>query len=253
MNNIKKIDGQLVLAENINTDAQELNKLSSHLIELMGDLSYRHNSIALRNSSIARILYYYDIYSKILDTPGVVCEFGVQYGATLSLLLNLRSILEPYNRSRIIYGFDTFSGFPDVDIKDGKHTSIGDYSTPLNYDEKLSRLLELQESFAPMNSIKKYQLIKGDATKTIDDWLEDNPHAIISLAIFDMDIYKPTKIVLQKIIPRLVRGSILVFDELNCNVFPGETRAVDEVLGLNNLKLYRSKYQPYGAWAVFGE
>lgn len=68
-----------------------------------------------------------------------------------------------------------------------------------------------------------------------------------------MDIYKPTKIVLQKIIPRLTRGSILVFDELNCDVFPGETRAVDEVLGLNNLKLYRSKFQPYGAWAVFGE
>jgi hypothetical protein len=50
------------------------------------------------------------------------------------------------------------------------------------------------------------------------------------MAIFDMDIYKPTKDVLEKIIPRLVKGSLLVFDELNFKAFPGETIAVNEVL-----------------------
>jgi hypothetical protein len=46
---------------------------------------------------------------------------------------------------------------------------------------------------------------------------------------------------------------LLVFDELNCGYFPGETRAVQEVLGLNNITLKRHPHQSYCAWAVFGE
>jgi UDP-galactopyranose mutase len=87
----------------------------------------------------------------------------------------------------------------------------------------------------------------------VNTWLEKNPHAIVSMAIFDMDVYKPTKDVLEKIIPRLTKGSLLVFDELNCQHFPGETTAVQEVLGLNNLTLQRHPHQSYCAWAVYGE
>jgi hypothetical protein len=50
-----------------------------------------------------------------------------------------------------------------------------------------------------------------------------------------------------------VKGSVLVFDELNHPHWPGETTAVNEVLGLNNLKLHRFPYHTYGSFAVFGE
>jgi hypothetical protein len=73
------------------------------------------------------------------------------------------------------------------------------------------------------------------------------------MAIFDMDVYKPTRDVLELILPRLTKGSLLVFDELNDETFPGETRAVDEVLGLNNIRLRQNSNQPMRAWAVFGE
>ncbi|MDP4835628.1 MAG: hypothetical protein NWS01_00560 [Burkholderiales bacterium] len=105
----------------------------------------------------------------------------------------------------------------------------------------------------PHKPHKKYELIKGDASQMIDIWLEKNPHAIVSMAIFDMDVYKPTKEVLEKIIPRLTKGSLLVFDELNCQHFPGETIAVQEVLGLHNLTLKRHPHQSYCAWAIYGD
>jgi hypothetical protein len=73
------------------------------------------------------------------------------------------------------------------------------------------------------------------------------------MAIFDMDIYKPTKDVLEKIIPRLTKGSLLVFDELSNEFWPGETLAVNEVLGLNNLSLRRFPHQTTCAWAVYGD
>ena len=73
------------------------------------------------------------------------------------------------------------------------------------------------------------------------------------MAIFDMDVYKPTKDVLEAILPRLIKGSVLVFDELNCPHFPGETIALIEVLGLKNLKLHRNPHQPYCSWLIYGE
>ena len=49
------------------------------------------------------------------------------------------------------------------------------------------------------------------------------------MAILDMDVYDPTKKVLQKIKNRLFKGSVLVFDQLNHPDFPGETKAVLDI------------------------
>ena len=188
-----------------------------------------------------------------METPGVICEFGVHWGATLAELINLRGIYEPFNSSRTIIGFDTFEGFLPPSHNDGGNSSAGDYSSVEGFEKILDEVLSLHESFSPLNHNKKFELVKGDAAVTIDAWLEENPHAIIAMAIFDMDLFDPTVSVLKKIIPRLTKGSILVFDELNCKAFPGETLALDKVMGLNNIKLHKSKLQPYASWIEYGE
>lgn len=235
---------------------EALNKLLHKTIKLLpqfGDYWMRHNLLTQNVTSTSRILYLNHLYKMIVDVPGVVCEFGVQWGSTLSQLINLRSIYEPFNHSRVIYGFDTFEGFPSIHEKDGEGYGVGDLATLDNYELELDEILTLIEKFPPVSHIKKYELIKGNVISSIDKWLEDNPHAIISLAIFDMDLYEPTKEVLQKIKPRLTKGSVLAFDELNCKVFPGETIALNEVFGLNNITLKRSPLHPYCSWAVYGE
>lgn len=209
--------------------------------------------LTLKRQSLSRLLYLDQLYQQIVNVPGVVCEFGVQWGSTLVQLINLRGIYEPFNHSRKIIGFDTFEGFASVDGKDGGFSQVGEYATDERYEETLEQILTLHESFSPIPHIRKFALVKGDASVTIDQWLIDNPHAIISMAIFDMDVYKPTKDVLGKILPRLTKGSILAFDELNCPHFPGETRALDEVIGLNKLALKRHPHQPYCSWAVYGD
>ncbi len=240
-----------------NQSIEALDKLYNHNIELLphfGNLGWNKHSLLCHNiTSTSRILYLNELYKLIVNTPGVICEFGVQWGSTLTQLINLRSIHEPFNHSRTIYGFDTFEGFPSIHEKDGKGYEVGDLATLNNYEEKLNSILELIETFPPNPHIKKFELIKGNAINTIDNWLEANPHAIISLAIFDMDLYEPTKIVLSKIKSRLTKGSVIAFDELNCKTFPGETTALDEVFGLNCVKLYRSPLHPFCSWAIFGE
>ena len=215
---------------------------------------WNYHSIAyLKRQVLSRILYLDQLYRQVVDVPGVICEFGVQWGGTLATLINLRGIYEPFNHSRQICGFDTFEGFPSVDAKDGGYTNAGDYSVSEGYEQELGRLLELHEQFSPVPHLKKHELVKGDVSETFPVWLEQNPHAVVAMAIFDMDIYVPTRDVLQQIKPRLTKGSILVFDELNCPYFPGETEAVIETFGLNNLRLRRFAHQPFCAWAVYGD
>jgi hypothetical protein len=251
-----KLSGELTMRSNTEqTNVQRLFEIQKEILPCLGTGPQwnMHQTVFLRRQSLSRLIYYYELYQKIIDVPGVICEFGVQWGSSLATLINLRGMFEPYNHSRFIYGFDTFEGFSQIDEKDGGFSAKGDYSTTDHYYEMLEEILHLQESFSPISHMKKFELIRGDASETFNEWLDRNPHAIVSMAILDMDVYRPTRDVLSKIIPRLTKGSLLVFDEVNCRHFPGETEAVAEVIGLNNLKLRRFPHQPYCAWAVFGE
>ena len=250
--NLIKIDNEISQRRKSSSKILErLLKIHLSCLPNYGQHWHKHSINTMRVEAASRFIYYQELYKKIIDVPGVICEFGVQYGATLSTLTNLRSIYEPYNHSRKIYGFDTFEGFAQTKEIDGNLASDGDYAVNKGFENTLEEILELLEADNPMEHIKKFNLIKGDATKTIDTWLENNPHVIISMCIFDMDIYEPTKQVLQKIIPRLTKGSILVFDQLNYEAFPGETIAVKEVLGLNKIRLQKSPLQTHCAWCVW--
>ena len=233
-------------------NVRSLLECTKHLLKESGHQWNQHTISVLRRQTISRIIYYNELYQKIIDVPGVICEFGVQWGATMALLQNLRGIYEPYNYSRKIIGFDTFTGFASVDAKDGSFCSEGDYSTGKAHLDQLSRLLSLQEQFSPIAHIQKYELVQGDACLTFGPWLDQNPASIISMAIMDFDIYKPTKVVLDQLLPRLTKGSLLVFDELNCPHFPGETLALMETLGIGSLRLRRHPHQPWCAYAVWG-
>ena len=58
-----------------------------------------------------------------------------------------------------------------------------------------------------------------------------NKHILISLLYLDMDLHEPTKVALQYFLPRMAKGSIIAFDELNYKKFPGETIAMLEEIG----------------------
>ena len=198
----------------------------------------------LNSKNLSRILFMNHIYKKIIDVQGIVIEFGTWWGQNLSLFSALRGIYEPFNRHRKIVGFDAFTGFPSISEKDGKSDlmTMGNLSLTENYVDYLRKIMELQEKDNPLSHIKKFEVISGDATLTIDKFLKDNPETIIALAYFDFDIYEPTKRCLEAIKPRLVKGSILGFDELNDHDSPGETAALNEIFGLNNIKLKRCPY-----------
>ena len=203
-----------------------------------------NSGLFVKRQDLTKQLFFNDLYNRFLDVHGVIMEFGVRWGQNLVTLNNLRGIHEPFNHSRKIIGFDTFEGFAEVDAKDGSHEIIkkGAFSVTKNYEDYLAQVLDYHHSECPLSHIKKNTLIKGDATKTLESYLKAHPETIIAFAYFDFDVYEPTKKCLELIKPYLTKGSIIGFDELNDPQFPGETVALRESLGLQNIRIQRSKY-----------
>lgn len=206
----------------------------------------------LDSKALARILFMNHIYGLIVDIPGIVMDLGTRWGQNAALFSSLRGLYEPFNRHRKVVAFDTFTGFPSVAEEDGSSDLMepGNLETPEGYADFLRKLLDLNEALNPISHIKKSSVVEGDCLATVPQYLLDNPETIVALAYFDFDIYQPTKSVLEQISTRLVRGSVLAFDELNDPDSPGETLAVMETLGLRNLRLRRLPFVSRTAYAV---
>lgn len=199
----------------------------------------------MNRQALSKLLGMYHLYERFLPVTGCILEFGVRWGHNMALLVNLRAILEPYNHSRKIIGFDTFAGFPSVHAKDGRDADVirkGAMGVTTGYEAFLEGILSLHEENAPISHLKKFELVKGDATQTLPRYLEENPHTIVAFAYFDFDIYEPTVEALRRILPRCTKGTVIGFDEINHPVYPGETTAVLETLGLDRYALKRNPY-----------
>jgi predicted O-methyltransferase YrrM len=136
---------------------------------------------------------------------GLVLEFGVYTGASLRWIAD--------RCPGPVHGFDSFEGLPE----DWTH---------IQKKGRFSLQGELPEIGAA-NAV----LHKGWFADTLPAFLAAN-QGVVRFAHIDCDIYSSSKTVLELLMPRIVSGSVLVFDEyLN---YPGwekhEYRAFQEII-----------------------
>ena len=242
------------LTSRTKNQTQQNEILRSILIDTLPHLGGKwdiHLPLFLTAPSLARILWLDEVYRLGLNVQGSVAEFGSQWGASFNIFNLLKIIHEPWNAARYILSFSMFEeGLNDIQVQDGGNVQVGDYSTSEGWEKVLNKIIEINTGNSAIPSCQKFEINAGDASETLKDWLEKNPHAVFSHVHFDMDVYKPTKQVMQLIMDKVPVGGVVIFDELNCEVFPGETIALDEVLGLKNIKLMKTKYQPYSSYFI---
>lgn len=198
----------------------------------------------LVTSALTRI----HLFEKALEVQGAIVECGVHKANSLFIYYHLSSILEPYNFNRQIIGFDTFEGFRSLSPNDHEKLSEADFSDT-SYESLLhwSKLHDLNRA---VSHIPKMELIKGDATATIPQYVADNPHLIIALLYLDFDIYAPTAVALQHLLPLVPKGGIVGFDEINCKKWKGETIALKEKITLSDVRLKKFYYSPWVSYYV---
>jgi len=205
----------------------------------------------VRRQHLKRFLALYEIFKLILPVKGSIVECGVFRGFGLMGWAKLSTMLEPENLTRRIYGFDTFAGFPTHSEKDANAIAQPERGALCadSYDE-LQALIAEYDRDRFLGHIPKVQLIKGDVTQTIPQFVIDQPHLVVSLLFLDLDLYEPTKAAIETFLPRMPKGAVLAFDELDNPMWPGETLALLESVGINRLRLQRIDWDPYIGFAV---
>ncbi len=151
--------------------------------------------------------------------PGAIAELGV-YRGELAAALNW---LFP---DRTLYLFDTFEGFSEKDLSDGKEerhsqAAVGDFQDT-SLDFVLSRMPH-----------KKNIVVRKGYFPATAEGLEEN-FALVSL---DVDLYKPTVAGLDYFYPRLSQGGCIFIHDYNNRRYMGVRSAVEEFVEANGVPL----------------
>lgn len=211
-----------------------------------------HFSLYTPRQGMATFLTKYELFKRILNVHGSIVECGVAYGSGLMSFALFSSIFEPVNHTRRVIGFDTFAGFPSLSNKDNRDGDPNAMDGGMRVDsyEELQRCIALFDQNRFLGHLPKIELVKGDLTKTAPEYLEKNPHLVVALLYLDLDIYEPTRKAIQTFLPRMPKGAIIAFDELNHPDWPGETLAVIEELGIRNLRIERFPFDSVRSFAI---
>ena len=193
------------------------------------------------NSRIGKMIAHYELLKLSSNIPGCVIECGVFKGASL---IRFATFLKLLKSNKKIIAFDTF----------GKHTT-----TKISSDHKRRKILlshgkEAISEKQLMNILKckglekNIQLIKGDITETVPNYLKLNPKLKISLLNLDVDFYEPSMSILKNFYPKLSKGGILMLDDYG--VWDGETMAVDEYFVDKKIKIRKYMFSKTPSYII---
>ena len=227
------------------------------------DISPGSNNVKLENftkyvtrESITKFLTRNEVFLKQLAINGSIVEMGVARGVSLMTWAHLSSIYEPANYLREIIGFDTFEGFPNISQNDLKGKNVSEHTKVGGIGVEAGTKVDIETSIAIADRTRflgKTKLVEGDILETLPQYIEENPHLVVSLLHLDVDLYEPTKCAIDLLLPRMPKGAIILFDELNMRQFPGETQAALDTIGMTNMKLRRFPYATCMSYVVIGE
>jgi len=207
----------------------------------------RNPALFLRSSLLSRIIAMNDVYRMIVDVPGAVFDLGCWWGQNSVLFENFRAIYEPFNKQRKIVSFDSFEGYTNWSDKDKKSDVFNQntYAVAAGYEAFLNDLLQTHEGINNLGHQRGiHEVVKGDATKTVKEYLATNPETILALAAFDLGLYEPTKAVIETIKPHLVPGSVLLMIHLTRKDLQGDGRAFIETMRGMKYKLHKVPFYP---------
>lgn len=209
----------------------------SDLYDLEKRFLYENGFYATADPSrFSKFISHLEFFKRTSEVRGEIVEFGIFKGNSFFRWIKLRDLLEQTN-SRKIIGFDIFGDFPEANFEEDKlkrdafiEETKGGKS--ISYEE-ISQLLKKQ------NLHKNVEIIKGDILQTLDKYIDANPHLKISLLHIDVDLYEPTKAILEQLYSKVTKGGIIILDDYGA--FAGTNKAVDDFFQ-NNVEIKKLPY-----------
>jgi hypothetical protein len=195
---------------------------------------FRNFPVFTPRLNLARFLAHYELFKQIAALPGVIVDLGVYRGASTFTWAKLCEIFCPTDVRKVVYGFDTFEGFPALSDEDGRPDDAQDVR-PGGYNGGPAIESDLRQAASAMDEERhlahcpRVAFVQGDVSDTIPRFIADKGHGLrVALLNLDVDLYTPTRAALEHFVPLMTPGGIIVLDEYAVDTFGGESKAVDE-------------------------
>lgn len=196
----------------------------SNLYDLDRKFEYENGFYATADPTrFSKIISHLEFFKQTSTVRGEIVEFGIFKGNSFFRWIKFRDLLEQTG-SRKVIGFDIFGDFPEAGFEEDKQKR--DAFVAETKGGKSISLEEINELLTKQGLNKNVEIVKGDILKTLDEYLTNNPHLKISLLHIDVDLYEPTKHVLEKLYDKVTKGGIIIFDDYGA--FAGTNKAVDD-------------------------
>jgi Macrocin-O-methyltransferase (TylF) len=195
-----------------------------NLYDLDRKFEYENGFYATADPSrFSKFITHLEFFKQTSTVRGEIVEFGIFKGNSFFRWIKFRDLLEQTN-SRKVIGFDIFGDFPEANFDEDKEKRDA-FVAETNGGKSIS-LEEINQLLTQQGLNKNVDIIKGDILITLDEYLEKNPHLKISLLHIDVDLYEPSKLILEKLYNKVTKGGIIIFDDYGA--FAGTNKAVDD-------------------------
>jgi hypothetical protein len=190
------------------------------------------------------------LFDKVKNIPGDVVECGVFKGTGIFTFLKLKRYFCPNSYKKII-GFDFFNSkdlTESLSPQDKKTMTLLFEGRNFKHETSYKTFLEnkiLENGFQD----HEFELIAGDISKTVLDFVEERPGAKISLLYLDLDLEQPTYDVLTSLWDRVSSGGIVVFDEYAYHNW-SESIGVDRFFQDKDIKIQSLNFIAPSAYVV---
>lgn len=192
-----------------------------HEIKLYGKVK-KQNPIPLASGS-ANINIIIDLLNSVKNVDGDIAECGVFRGSSIT---SIAYYVKSNNISKQVYGFDSFEGFSQEELK--KENSIHN-SDEISREAQLfqnNSINLVNEKLKLVNVSNHVILVKGFFIETLPMYSSHK----FSFVHLDCDLYEPYRHCLEFFYFRISSGGIILFDEYNDAVYKDCNKAVDEFL-----------------------
>lgn len=168
--------------------------------------------------TLSRFLSLFECYRNTLGIAGHMAEVGVYRGACSLFLAKLTLLYEPHSVTQV-HAFDWF--------KEPSQEEIAAKPQGLTYYEPYERVRDLVE----VQGLQRYVLLHQlDVRQELAPFFAQYPHLQFKLVFLDAGEYEIVAECIRQFWPRLMPGGILILDQFNHELAPGETRATKECL-----------------------
>lgn len=168
-------------------------------------------------------LYQQKHYVHLLNNSAYY-EFGVFQGTSIWFAERISRLFSCNNY--LFYGFDSFQGLPKSNQNEEKAWFEGHYKADINTVKSQIKRYN--------GDLEKIHLIKGWFSKDLFASFEQKYHVSPpGVVVIDCDLYESCNEVLNYIMPKVVPGTILIFDEYYHANIKGEKDSFEEYLQKN--------------------